>query len=78
LNSENVIDGKPFFQLGKIKQDDDKGLVIVTQNRKGFNLNNPYCFVINFHQKYFRVYTVENHQYINPRNLYVELSLKED
>ena len=78
LGSENITDGKPFFQLGAIKEDSEKGLVIATQNRKGFSLNNPYCFVINFHQKYFRVYIVEGHNHINPRNLYVELFLKED
>ena len=78
LGSESIADGKPFFQLGKVKQDDEKGLVVATQNRKGFSLNNPYLFVINFHQKYFRVYVIDSYQHINPRNLYVELSLKED
>jgi hypothetical protein len=78
LGSESITDGKPFFQLGAIKEDSEKGLTIATQNRKGFSLNNPYLFVVNFHQKYFRVYIVEGHSHINPRNLYVELALKED
>lgn len=78
LGSESISDGKPFFQLGKIKSDSELGLTIATQNRKGFSLNNPYLFVVNFHQKYFRVYIIENYQHINPRNLYVELNLKED
>ncbi|CAG8584182.1 4462_t:CDS:2 [Ambispora gerdemannii] len=52
--SEIISDGKPFFQLGVIKEDSERGL------------------------KYFRVYTIDNYQHINPRNLYVELVLKED
>lgn len=78
LGSDNIADGKPFFQLGFVKEDSERGLVVATQNRKGFSLNNPYLFVINFHQKYFRVYVVESYQHTNPRNLYVELFLKED
>ena len=77
LGSENITDGKPFFQLGKIKADTEAGLKITTQNRKGFSLNNPSIFVINFHQKYYRFYVIENYRHINPRNLYVELFLKE-
>ncbi|CAG8757613.1 17191_t:CDS:2, partial [Racocetra persica] len=56
LGSENITDGKPFFQLGAIKEDSERGLAVATQNRKGFSLNNPYLGVVNFHQKYFRFY----------------------
>ncbi|CAI2196875.1 8041_t:CDS:1, partial [Funneliformis geosporum] len=42
LGSENISDGQPFFQLGKIKEDSERGLIIATQNRKGFSLNNSY------------------------------------
>ncbi|KLL03522.1 MAG: hypothetical protein MRERV_39c031 [Mycoplasmataceae bacterium RV_VA103A] len=78
LGSENITDGKPFFQLGAIKEDSERGLVVATQNRKGFSLNNPYLGVVNLHQKYFRFYRVEGYSHINPRNLYVELFLRED
>ncbi|CAG8805857.1 15786_t:CDS:2, partial [Racocetra persica] len=43
--SENITDGRPFFQLGAIKEDSERGLVVATQNRKGFSLNNPYLGV---------------------------------
>ncbi|MCE8163262.1 MAG: hypothetical protein I3274_03530 [Candidatus Moeniiplasma glomeromycotorum] len=78
LGSESISDGKPFFQLGFIKSDTGTELTVSTQNRKGFSLNNPSLTVINFHQNYFRFYRIENHQHINPRNLYVELNLAED
>ena len=78
LGSESISDGKPFFQLGKIKKDTETNLVVATQNRKGFSLNNPYLFVINFFQKNYRIYIMESYQLINPRNLYIELTLKED
>ncbi|CAG8670914.1 23667_t:CDS:2 [Racocetra persica] len=42
-----------------IKEDSERGLVVATQNRKGFGLNNPYLGVVNFHQKYFRFYRSE-------------------
>ncbi|KLL04954.1 MAG: hypothetical protein MRERV_8c036 [Mycoplasmataceae bacterium RV_VA103A] len=64
--------------MGAIKEDSERGLVVATQNRKGFSLNNPYLGVVNFHQKYFRFYRVEGYNHINPRNLYVELFLRED
>ncbi|KLL03218.1 MAG: hypothetical protein MRECE_23c004 [Mycoplasmataceae bacterium CE_OT135] len=78
LGSESISDGLPFFGLGFIKKDTHEGLEIVCQNRKGFNLNNPYLFVVNFHQKVVRVYVVEGFNYVNPRNLYVSIYLRED
>ena len=56
LGSESISDGMPFLALGFIKEDTEEGLTVVMQNRKGFNLNNPYCFVVWFHQKVFRGY----------------------
>ena len=56
LGSESISDGSPFLQLGSIKEDTEKGLKVVLQNRKGFNLNNPYCFVVWLHQKMARGY----------------------
>lgn len=61
-----------------VKSDTETELIMATQNRKGFSLNNPYLFVVSFHQKFFRVYVVESYRLVNPRNLYVELFLKED
>ena len=56
LGSESISDGLPFLQLGFIKEDTELGLKVVCQNRKGFNLSNPYCFVVWLHQKVFRGY----------------------
>ena len=42
LGSTNISDGKPFFTRGFVKGDTEAGLRITTQNRKGFNLNNPF------------------------------------
>ena len=56
LGSESISDGLPFLQLGFIKEDTEAGLTAVIQNRKGFNLNNPYVMVVWFHQKVFRGY----------------------
>ena len=56
LGSESISDGLPFLALGFIKEDSESGLKVVMQNRKGFNLNNPYCFVVWFHQKNYRGY----------------------
>ncbi|CAH1765284.1 4245_t:CDS:2 [Entrophospora sp. SA101] len=71
LGSESISDGLPFFQLGYIKGDTHEGLRIVCQNRKGFNLNNPYLRVVNFHQKVFRVYTVKGYVMNDPRRFLV-------
>jgi hypothetical protein len=46
LGSESISDGLPFLQLGFIKEDTEQGLTVVFQNRKGFNLQNPYLFVV--------------------------------
>lgn len=78
LGSESISDGKPFLQLGFIKGDTEEGLKIVCQNRKGFNLLNPFLRVVNFHQKVFRVYTVKGYVMNDPRRLYVSLKLEED
>ena len=78
LGSESISDGKPFFTLGYIKKDNHEGLEIATQNKKGFNLNNPFLRVVNFHQKVVRVYVVDGFNYVNPRNLYVSVYLRED
>ena len=42
LGSESIGDGLPFLQLGYIKEDTESGLVVVFQNKKGFNLKGPY------------------------------------
>ena len=78
LGSESISDGKPFLQLGFVKGDTEEGLRIVCQNRKGFNLNNPFLRVVNFHQKVFRVYTLKKYSHVDPRRLYVTLQLEED
>jgi len=56
LGSESISDGLPFLQLGFIKEDSEAGLKVVCQNRKGFNLSNPYVMVVWFHQKNYRGY----------------------
>ena len=56
LGSESISDGEPFLQLGVIKEDSELGIKVVLQNRKGFNLNNPYCMVVWLHQKMVRGY----------------------
>ncbi|RHZ37397.1 hypothetical protein [endosymbiont GvMRE of Glomus versiforme] len=78
LGSESISDGLPFLQLGFIKKDTHEGLEITCQNRKGFNLNNPYLFCVWFHQKSVKVYVVDGFNYLNPRNLYVSVYLRED
>ncbi|RHZ37769.1 hypothetical protein [endosymbiont GvMRE of Glomus versiforme] len=78
LGSESISDGLPFLQLGFIKKDTHEGLEIVCQNRKGFSLNNPYLFCVWFHQKSVKVYVVDGFNYLNPRNLYVSVYLRED
>ena len=78
LGSGSISDGLPFLQLGFIKEDTEQGLTIVCQNRKGFNLNNPYCFVVHLHQKVVRLYVVRKYRMVNPRSLYVEMRLEED
>ena len=78
LGSESISDGKPFLQLGFVKGDTNEELRIVCQNRKGFNLQNPYLRIVNFHQKVFRVYTVKGYMMNDPRRLYVTLQLEED
>ena len=82
-----------FFQLGFIKRQakwkekwmDLDGLIISTQNRKGWDLLNPYLMLFWFHQKpssnnalAYRSYFVNTFSMTNPRNLYVVLDLKED
>jgi hypothetical protein len=78
LGSESISDGLPFLVLGKIKEDTESGLVMVCQNRKGFNLNGPYVMVVNFHQKVFRVYVVRGWRMVDGKRLYVEVKLEED
>jgi hypothetical protein len=78
LGSESISDGLPFLALGKIKGDTELGLEVVLQNRKGFNLNSPYLWVVNFHQKVFRVYVCRGFEMVDPRRLYVGLRLEED
>ena len=78
LGSESISDGLPFLQLGFIKGDTNEGLRIVCQNRKGFNLQNPYLRVVWLHQKVCRVYTVKGYVMNDPRRLYVTLQLEED
>src|SRR5436190_19289378 len=77
LGSESISDGSPFLQLGFVKEDTELGLKVVMQNRKGFNLNNPYCFVVWLHQKMVRLYVVRGYRMVNPRSLYVEMRLEE-
>ena len=72
------VDGKPFLQLGFIRSDTEEGLQVVCQNRKGFNLVNPYVMVVWFHQKVVRLYVCRGYRYVNPRSLYVEVKLEED
>ncbi|RHZ35816.1 hypothetical protein [endosymbiont GvMRE of Glomus versiforme] len=72
-----------FFQLGFIKQQDQNGIVIATQNRKGWDLTNPYLMLFWFHQKgnsplSYRAYFVSDFEMVNPRNLYVGINLVED
>ena len=40
--------------------------------------NNPFLFVVNFHQKIFRVYVVRGYMMLDPKRLHVSLSLEED
>ena len=56
LGSESISDGSPFLQLGFVKEDTELGLTVVMQNRKGFNLQNPYVMVVWLHQKMVRGY----------------------
>ena len=77
LGSESISDGLPFLQLGFVKEDTELGLTVVLQNRKGFNLQNPYCFVVWLHQKMVRLYVVRGYRMVNPRSLYVEMRLEE-
>ena len=78
LGSESIGDGLPFLALGYIKEDSDLGLTVVMQNKKGFNLQNPYLFVVWFHQKNYRMYVCRGYKMVNPRSLYVEVKLEED
>ncbi|KLL03328.1 MAG: hypothetical protein MRECE_19c010 [Mycoplasmataceae bacterium CE_OT135] len=78
LGSESISDGLPFFQLGFIKEDTSEGLRVACQNRKGFNLNNPYLRVVWLHQKIARVYVVSGFTMVDPRKLYVSIYLTED
>ncbi|KLL03556.1 MAG: hypothetical protein MRERV_38c025 [Mycoplasmataceae bacterium RV_VA103A] len=78
LGSQSINDGQPCFQLGFIKEDTESGLRVACQNRKGFNLNNPFLFIVHFHQKLIRVYTLTGYEMIDPRRLYVSLHLQED
>ncbi|RHZ37260.1 hypothetical protein [endosymbiont GvMRE of Glomus versiforme] len=78
LGSESISDGLPFLQLGFIKKDTHEGLEITCQNRKGFNLNNPYLFVVNFHQKSVRVYVLEKYEMVDPKRLYIRIWMRED
>jgi hypothetical protein len=78
LGSESISDGMPFLQLGSIKEDTEAGLKVVLQNKKGFNLQNPYCMVVWFHQKQYRLYVVRGYRMIDGKRLYVELRLEED
>lgn len=74
-----------FFSFGAIKSQDNQGLILATQNKKGWDLNNPYLMLFWFHQKptqinplFYRNYFVNSGQLINTRNLYTELFLSED
>lgn len=78
LGSESIRDGKPFFGLGFIKGDSEEGLEIVGQNKKGFNLKNPYLRMVWLHQKVVRVYVVRKFRMVDPRRLYVRIWLEED
>ena len=78
LGSENISDGLPFLALGYIKEDTEEGLKVVLQNKKGFNLNNPYLWVVHLHQKVVRPYVVRGYRMVNPRSLYVEVKLEEE
>ena len=78
LGSESISDGLPFLALGYIKEDSEEGIKVVLQNKKGFNLGNPYLYVVWFHQKVFRGYWVRGYRMLNPRSLYVEVKLEED
>ena len=73
------------FSFAKVKYQSKEELKLATQNRKGWDLDNPYLILVWFHQKpnnvnpnYYRVYFVKNHALINTRNLYTELILQED
>lgn len=78
LGSESISDGLPYLQLGFIKADTEQGLEVVLQNRKGFNLNNPYVMVFWFHQKNYRGYFVKGYSMVDAKRLYVTLRLEED
>lgn len=78
LGSESINDGLPFFQLGFIKSDSEEGLEIVSQNRKGFNLGNPYLRVIWLHQKVVRMYVVKKWRMVDGKRLYVRVWGEED
>src|SRR2546429_4529662 len=78
LGSESISDGLPFLGLGFVKEDTSEGLKVVLQNRKGFNLQNPYLMVVYLHQKVVRLYVCRGYRYVNPRSLYVEMRLEED
>ena len=71
------VDGKPFLGLGFIRSDTEAGLQIVTQNRRGFNLNNPYVFMVWLHQKVVRMYVVRGYELVDGKRLYVKMRLEE-
>ena len=71
------VDGKPFLGLGFIRSDTEAGLQVVTQNRRGFNLVNPYVFVVWLHQKVVRVYVVRGYELVDGKRLYVKIRLEE-
>src|ERR1044072_5210015 len=71
------VDGKPFLGLGFIRSDTEAGLQVVCQNRRGFNLANPYVFVVHLHQKVVRVYVVRGYELVDGKRLYVKIRLEE-
>ena len=71
------VDGKPFLGLGFIREDTEQGLKIVCQNRRGFNLVNPYVFMVHLHQKLVRVYVVRGYELVDGKRLYVKIRLEE-
>ena len=71
------VDGKPFLGLGFIRSDSEEGLQVVLQNRRGFNLANPYVFIVHLHQKLVRVYVVRGHEMVDGKRLYVKMRLEE-
>jgi hypothetical protein len=71
------VDGKPFLGLGFIRSDSEEGLEVVCQNRRGFNLVNPFVMVVHLHQKLVRVYMVRGFRMIDGKRLYVKIRLEE-